>query len=124
MFNNLFKKDKPYRIDDGIHYTLEDAVHELCYEVKWNKRHIKDLRESIHIQTQIILKLQSDIAAIHAHYRDFLCGDCCHQDVCKIKDTVKYGFICKDKPCPEMFDIEDELRGEEIKPLVFKEDTE
>ena len=50
-----------------------------------------------HQNQRAIAKLQSDLAAFHAHYRSELCGDCCHVHVCGIFPSVKYGFECEDK---------------------------
>jgi hypothetical protein len=51
-------------------------------------------------------RFQSDLAAIHAYYRDELCCDCCHADVCSKRESIKFGDDCEDKPLPCSPEIE------------------
>ena len=77
--------------------SIDDAVIHL----------IKDSRN----KSKLITELQSQLAAIHAHYRSELCNDCCHSEVCKLRPNVKYGFECEDKAYElevELFEVEPE----------------
>ena len=54
---------------------------------------------------EAILKLQSELTAIHDHYRAELCGTCCHFNVCGIAQTIKYGDECAEHEFPCEFGI-------------------
>jgi len=101
MFHNLFAKPKPYEIE---HYSpcdnIKTAVRRLCNEVNNHSSHIRRLITANELQAGAIYKLERDLAAIHTAYREELCGCCCHVDVCKKKESIKYGDECEDMEFP------------------------
>jgi len=66
------------------------------------------------------MAIKQDLAAIHAHYRSELCGDCCHVDVCSIFPKVKYGFECEERTIC-MIEIETENTTDETE--ISKEEN-
>jgi len=68
------------------HYRLLDRVEALEYEV---------------------CKLQLEVTAINIAYRDELCGDCCHNNVCSKRANIKYGDECEDRA--ECIEIEEDI---------------
>jgi len=89
-----------------LHYEIDGAVDRLITESRNAHEAIK--------------KLQSELNSIHAHYREELCGDCCHVHVCGIFPSVKYGFECDEHAYAEEIEIELYEVGPEIEspPVV------
>jgi hypothetical protein len=101
-----------------VNISLDNAVNILWDIREKNKTVINDLQKEL-------FTVKSDLAAIHADYREYLCGDCCHADVCIIKESVKFGFECQDKPLPCTFATEEnELDKQEQEQVQEQEATD
>ena len=88
MFGN--HKHEKFTGPFGSTYTIDEVVNATL------EKHNSMVRAFFELETKV-LTLQSDLAAIHAHYRSELCNDCCHSEVCKLRPNVRYGFECEDK---------------------------
>ena len=83
-----------YQVENSLIGSY-DIVIDQAVEKLWNDR--KYNIKNAEFVVGKILELESDLTAIHAHYRSELCGDCCHSEICKLRPNVKYGFECEDK---------------------------
>lgn len=109
MFNNLFldntHKHKTFSFKKYSYFPFGFNIDKAVEILIEGQESLEEQMKKLVFEN---LTIKSDLAAIHADYRDYLCGDCCHQDVCKIKDSVKYGFECPDKPVLCTMDFEEE----------------
>ena len=97
----------PKNMDDTVDWLLAGYIR-LRNENKEFKLAIEQIKSEFKLA---IGQIKSDLAAIHSHYRNELCSDCCHVQVCGVSPSVKYGFECDEHtyPCEiELYEIEPE----------------
>lgn len=101
----------PKNMDDTVDWLLAGYIR-LRNENKEFKLAIEQIKSEFKLA---IGQIKSDLAAIHSHYRNELCSDCCHVQVCGIFPKVKYGFECDERTIC-MIEIESENTADETEP--------
>jgi len=92
-----FKSNQPLGL---IPRDIDEAVDVLINHNDRTRDEIKALMKTTAELCTTVNKLNAELAAIHNHYRQELCGTCCHFNVCGIAQTIKYGDECENHAVP------------------------